>query len=119
MLRLSAAVLCIARAYAALNATEDGTKLTLSNERLVASVEKASGAINKLLLDGQDLLGPRSGNTGIGPYLDCYCTTNGNGAYTPGRIAPVYKLLQGTDASNTSWGGIVMSETYPVSYTHL
>lgn len=113
MLRASALALWATTALAALNATEDTARLTLSNDRLFASVQKSSGAIDQLRLDGQDLLGARSGNTGIGPYLDCYCTTTGNGAYTPGRIAPSYKLLQGTDAGNTSWGGIVLSETYP------
>jgi rhamnogalacturonan endolyase len=111
MLRMYAIALCLTKALAALNATENPSRLTISNDRLFASVQKSSGAIDQLTLDGQDLLGTRSGNTGIGPYLDCYCTPSG--AYTPGRIAPVYKLLQGTDVSNTTWGGIVMSETYP------
>lgn len=96
---------------ALLNASETSLRLTLANDRLTASVEKASGAIDLLTLDGQDLLGVRNGSTGIGPYLDCYCIPSG--AYTPGRIAPTYQLLNGTDASGTSWGGMVMSETYP------
>jgi rhamnogalacturonan endolyase len=110
-------------ALAALNATEDATKLVLSNDRLYASVNKSTGAIDRLQLDGQDLLGgPASvtptpggatgnGNYGIGPYLDCYCIPSG--FYTPGGIAPKYKLFKGIDSTNTAYGGVVMSETYP------
>ncbi|KAH8596229.1 polysaccharide lyase family 4 protein [Bisporella sp. PMI_857] len=94
-----------------LNATENTTQLTLSNSRLSATVSKAGGAITSLTLDGQNLLGTRSGSTGIGPYLDCYCTPSG--FYTPGSIAPSYKLITGTDSTNTAYGGIIMSEVYP------
>ncbi|EON67689.1 hypothetical protein W97_06832 [Coniosporium apollinis CBS 100218] len=109
-------------AFAFLNATEDSVRLVLANDRLYSSVNKSTGAIDQLLLDGQDLLGARNyvtptpggagaGNNGIGPYLDCYCTPSG--FYTPGSIAPRYKLIKGVDSTNTAYGGIVMSETYP------
>jgi rhamnogalacturonan endolyase len=103
----------IASAQAFLNISESSARLTLANDRLVASVEKASGAIDLLTLDGQNLLGVRNGSTGLGPYLDCYCIPSG--AYTPGRIAPKYKSLGGTDSNGVAWGGIVMSETYPLT----
>ncbi|PVH78527.1 polysaccharide lyase family 4 protein [Cadophora sp. DSE1049] len=103
--------LLISCTTALLNATETTTQLTLANDRLSATVNKAGGYISTLTLDGQDLLGPKSGSTGIGPYLDCYCTPSG--FYTPGNIAPKYKLLKGVDSTNTPYGGVVMSEVYP------
>lgn len=115
--------LLLAPATAILNATEDSRQLVLSNDRLHAAVNKSTGAIDVLSLDGQDLLGDLnyvmptpggatgSGNSGIGPYLDCYCIPSGS--YTPGSIDPKYKLINGTDSTNTPFGGIVMSETYP------
>jgi len=108
---------------AALNANESPTRLTLANDRIFASVNKSTGAIDILTLDLQNLLGEYSyeeptpggatgsGNSGIGPYLDCYCTPKGS--YTPGSIDPEYRLLNGTDRTGTAWGGIVMSEVYP------
>jgi rhamnogalacturonan endolyase len=106
-----------------LNATQDNTQLILANDRLYAAVNKSTGAIYALSLDGQDLLGTLnyvtptpggatgSGNSGIGPYLDCYCIPSGS--YTPGSIDPKYQLISGIDSTNTAYGGIVMSETYP------
>lgn len=105
--------------------TQDSTQLTLTNDRLVASVNKKTGAIYYLKLDGQDLLGDLiyvtptpggatgSGNSGIGPYLDCYCIPSGS--YTPGSIAPKYELFNGIDSTGTKYGGIVMNETYPAT----
>ncbi len=103
--------LFLSRATAVLNATETSTQYVLANDRLFAAVTKSTGAISTLTLDGQDLLGPKSGSTGIGPYLDCYCIPSG--FYTPGSIAPKYQLISGVDSTNTPYGGIVMSETYP------
>lgn len=96
---------------ALLRADESATRLTLSNDRLTASVIKDGGLIDILTLDGQDLLGPRNESIGVGPYLDCYCTPSG--FYTPGSIAPTYSLLHGIDSTGVSWGGIVLSEIYP------
>ncbi|KAH7075918.1 polysaccharide lyase-like protein family 4 [Paraphoma chrysanthemicola] len=99
------------RAWAYLNATETNSSITLSNERLVASVSKSRGSINVLKLDGQNLLGTENGNTGIGPYLDCYCTPSG--FWTPGRgSSATYKLYQGKDSTGKQYGGISMGETY-------
>jgi rhamnogalacturonan endolyase len=109
--------------FAALTATEDASKLDLSNERLYASVNKSTGAIGELTLDGQDLLDSASsetptleGTTGnrhssIGLYLDCYCIPSGS--FTPGGIAPRYKLFKGVDSTKVVYRGVVMSETYP------
>jgi rhamnogalacturonan endolyase len=101
-------------AVAVLTATETTAQYILANDRLYAAVNKTTGSVQNLVLDGQDLLGvvtSGSGKSGYGPYLDCYCVPSG--FYTPGFIAPRYKLLQGQDSSKTAWGGIVMSETYP------
>lgn len=59
---------------ALLNATETSSVLSISNERLYAAVDKKTGVMSTLTLDGQNLLGTRSGSVGIGPYLDCYCS---------------------------------------------
>ncbi len=114
---------CLTAVSAALIANETSTYLLIANDRLVASVNKSTGAIDYLTLDGQDLLGSRAyipetpggstgnGQYGIGPYLDCYCIPSGS--YTPGHLAPTYQLYQGVDTSNVAYGGILMSETYP------
>lgn len=72
----TAALLLSSTTSALFSATENNSSLTISNDRLVASVSKTRGYINVLKLDGQNLLGTEdaSGNTGIGPYLDCYCS---------------------------------------------
>jgi len=69
----AAALLLSSTTWAYLNATETNSSITLANERLVASVSKTRGYVNVLKLDGQNLLGTENGNTGVGPYLDCYC----------------------------------------------
>ncbi|KAH6893282.1 family 4 polysaccharide lyase [Thelonectria olida] len=97
-------------AVAKLVANETDTALVISNDRLYAAVEKASGAIVTLSLDGQNLLGTRSGSTGLGPYLDCYCTPSG--FWTPGSVSPSYKLFKGKDSTGTAYGGVMMSDTY-------
>lgn len=95
---------------AKLDANETDTQLIIANDRLYAAVGKTGGAIVKLTLDGQDLLGPKSGSTGIGPYLDCYCTPSG--FWTPGSQDPNFELYSGTDSTGTAYGGIKMSDTY-------
>ncbi|PSN61322.1 rhamnogalacturonan lyase [Corynespora cassiicola Philippines] len=99
------ALLLVPQAWAILNATEDASRLVISNDRLYAAVDKRTGAINALTLDGQNMLG-----TGTGPYLDCYCTPSG--FYTPGRNGATFKLFKGNDSTGTSYGGISMGETY-------
>ncbi|KAF2094297.1 polysaccharide lyase family 4 protein [Rhizodiscina lignyota] len=111
--------------FAFLNATESSVELILQNDRLYASVNKSTGAIGHLRLDDQDLLGTLnyvkptpggstgSGNSGNGPYLDCYCTPPGS--YTPGSIAPEYHLYRGKDSHGVSYGGVSMGESYPDS----
>lgn len=110
-------------ALATLNAIETSGLLILENERLYVAVNKSVGVVTNLFLDSQNLLGTGgfeqptpggstgSGDTGIGPYLDCYCIPSGS--YTPGSIDPYYKLIQGEDSTGTKYGGIVMGEVYP------
>ncbi|EEU44392.1 polysaccharide lyase family 4 [Fusarium vanettenii 77-13-4] len=95
---------------AALKATESDTELVISNDRLYAAVQKPGGSIVKLTLDGTNLLGTRSGSTGQGPYLDCYCTPKG--FWTPGTMTPKYKLFKGKDSSGKDYGGIMMADTF-------
>lgn len=105
---------CLSRwASAFLNATETSDQLIIANDRLYASVEKSLGAVVTLTLDGQNLLGTKSGNTGIGPYLDCYCIPSG--FWTPGRTNPTYELYADTDSTGTKYGGIRMSDIYPAT----
>lgn len=71
----------VSRVVALLNATETSVDFVLANDRLYAAINKTSGAIYKLTLDDQDLLGGydyvpntpggSSGNGvyGVGPYL--------------------------------------------------
>lgn len=109
-------------AHGTLIANQTDSYLLLANDRLVTSVSKSSGAITFLQLDGQNLLGASTstvvtpggatgnGVSGIGPYLDCYCTPSGS--YTPGSHNATYTLYQGIDSSNVSYGGISMSQIY-------
>jgi rhamnogalacturonan endolyase len=94
---------------AKITASQNTTHYTLSNTRLAVAVAKSNGHIVDLTLDGQDLLGPVSGNTGKGPYLDCSCIPSG--FWTPGGTAEL-TLLNGTDSSGTGYAGIIMSDTY-------
>ncbi|KAI0022748.1 rhamnogalacturonate lyase [Xylariomycetidae sp. FL0641] len=96
-------------ACAKLTATQDAVQLTLENDRLSAIVAKASGKIETLTLDGQDLLGPSSDSEGV-LYTDCYCTPDG--FWTPGTSQPDFELYSGTDLTGTDYGGIRMSDTY-------
>lgn len=116
-------LMLLSHVQAALNATESSARIILANDRLTAFFNKSTGAIDYLTLDDQDLLGTAnfetpipggstgSGNSGIGPYLDCYCIPSGS--YTPGGENAVYKLIVGTDSSGTTYGGVVMSDVYP------
>ncbi|KAI0014450.1 polysaccharide lyase family 4 protein [Xylariaceae sp. FL0662B] len=97
------------RVFATVIAREDESQLVIENDRLYTRVDKASGAIDALVLDGQNLLGTRSGSTGV-LYLDCYCTPNG--FWTPGSTQPTYELYSGADSTGTSYGGIKLSDTY-------
>ncbi|KAL1626446.1 hypothetical protein SLS56_006850 [Neofusicoccum ribis] len=98
---------------AALNVNETSTNIIIENDRLYLALDKSKGVIVDLALDEQDLLGPVSGSTGIGPYLDCYCTPSG--FYTPGSIAPQYQIFQDVDSAGVPYAGVVMGETYPAT----
>ncbi|KAL4993983.1 galactose mutarotase-like domain-containing protein [Aspergillus recurvatus] len=92
---------------AALTTTSNSTHYTISNSRFSVAVAKSNGQVVDANLDGQDLLGPLSGNSGKGPYLDCSCTPDG--FWTPGAEPT---LVNGTDSSGTPYVGIVMTDTY-------
>ncbi|KAJ5649731.1 Glycoside hydrolase-type carbohydrate-binding [Penicillium longicatenatum] len=95
---------------AALHVAQNETYITLANDRLTAVLQKSVGQIVDLSLDGQDLLGPKSGSTGIGPYLDCYCIPSG--FYTAGATTPSMEVVQGTDSTGTKYGGMILTDTY-------
>ena len=98
-------------AGATLNITQDDTTIALSNDRLMAILNRNNGQVVDLYLDEQDLLGQQSGSTGIGPYLDCYCIPSG--FYTPGSTgAQSIEVVQGSDSTETKYGGIIMTDTY-------
>jgi rhamnogalacturonan endolyase len=98
-------------ATAALNVLESDSTITLANDRLTTILNRSNGKMVEVYLDGQDLLGPASGSTGVGPYLDCYCIPSG--FYTPGSTgAPDIKVVQDTDSTGTKYGGMIMTDTY-------
>jgi rhamnogalacturonan endolyase len=107
--KLVAVTAIFTKTSALLNATETSTHFILQNDRLSVSVAKANGQVVRLFLDAQDLLGPVSGNSGKGPYLDCNCISSG--FWTPGGTAK-FQLFKGTDSTGTSYGGVVMGDTY-------
>ncbi|KAI1355763.1 rhamnogalacturonate lyase [Xylaria sp. FL0043] len=92
-----------------LNATQTSSQFVLQNDRLYVAVDKSSGQVVDVVLDTQDLLGPISGNTGKGPYVDCSCVPSGS--WTPGGTAK-FQLIKGTDSTGTPYGGVRMSDTY-------
>lgn len=100
----------LTNALASLDLTQNKTSITLGNDRLTAVLSRESGQIVDLSLDGKDLLGPKSGSTGVGPYLDCYCIPSG--FYTAGSTAPITKAVQGIDSTGTKYGGLILTDTY-------
>ncbi|BAE60367.1 unnamed protein product [Aspergillus oryzae RIB40] len=107
---LGVASACASVASAALKVTEDNSTITLANDRLTSTFAKDKGRVSELFLDGQDLLGPISGNTGVGPYLDCYCIPSG--FYTAGSTDPRLEVVQGTDSTGTKYAGVILNDTY-------
>lgn len=103
LLAAGIAAVLIAAATASFNATETTTQIVLRNERLHVALDKKSGQMTEVALDGQDLTG-----SGKGPYLDCHCTPDGFWAPGPGKA----RLIQGVDSEGKQYGGIVVSDTY-------
>ncbi|PYH96645.1 rhamnogalacturonate lyase B [Aspergillus ellipticus CBS 707.79] len=101
---------------ATLMTSQNGSTITLANDRITALFAKDEGRVVDLYLDDQDLLGPQSGDTGFGPYLDCYCIPSG--FYTPGSTNSSLRLVNGTDSTGTVYGGVIMDETYPATGQH-
>ncbi|KAJ5490700.1 rhamnogalacturonate lyase B [Penicillium diatomitis] len=95
---------------AALHVSQNDSAIVIANDRLSAVVRKSQGQVEELFLDWQDLLGPKSGSTGIGPYLDCYCIPSG--FYTAGATQPVTEVVRGVDATGTAYAGIIMTDIY-------
>ena len=89
---------------ATVKTSEDNSTISISNDRLSFSVNKTSGSISKLLLDGQNILG-----TGQGPYLDCHFTNEG--FWQPGNDA-TYKVFEGSDGTGKAYSGAVMSQGF-------
>jgi hypothetical protein len=56
--------------------------------------------------------GNAAGRNGIGSYLDCHCVPSGS--HTPGKHA-TFKLYKGSDSTGVKYGGVVMSEVYPLT----
>lgn len=101
----------LASATAALDVVKSDTTIILENDRLKTILDKSTGHMVDVSLDGQDLLGPQSGSTGIGPYLDCYCVPSG--FYRPGSAGvPTLEVVQGTDSTGTEYGGMIMTDIY-------
>ncbi|KAK1147163.1 hypothetical protein N8T08_001902 [Aspergillus melleus] len=100
-----------ATALARLQTGENSTHISLNNNHLSVTLTKSSGQIIDLSLDGQDLLGPTSGNSGKGPYLDCSCVPSG--FWTPGGSDKAdVQLINGTDSEGVAYGGLIMTDTY-------
>jgi rhamnogalacturonan endolyase len=95
---------------AALHVSQNDTTITVANDRLTAVLRRSAGQIVDLSLDGQDLLGPQAGSTGIGPYLDCYCIPSGS--YTAGATTPSTEVVQGVDSRGTKYAGMILTDTY-------
>ncbi|KAI0528094.1 polysaccharide lyase family 4 protein [Xylaria bambusicola] len=107
--KLLALAALLKASVAFLTATETSSQFLLQNDRLKVAVDKKNGQVVDVVLDREDLLGPVSGNSGKGPYVDCSCIPSG--FWTPGSTAK-YKLIKGTDSTGTPYGGVRMSDTY-------
>lgn len=107
--KLLALAVLLKASVAFLNATESTSQFVLQNDRLYLAVDKSNGQVVDVVLDDQDLLGPVSGSTGKGPYVDCSCVPSGS--WTPGGTAK-FQLIKGTDSTGTPYGGVRMSDTY-------
>jgi rhamnogalacturonan endolyase len=111
-------------ALAVITTSETASRINIANDRLSFSVSKKTGWIDNLSLDHQDLLGTKAhedptpggptgnGNSGYGPYLDCYCVTKG--FYTPGKRA-TYRLIRGKDSGGVDYAASIMSDRHPDS----
>lgn len=106
---LAVLAVLFSQSIALLDAVENATHYLLQNDHLHVAVDKANGQVVDLSLDSQDLLGPVSGNTGKGPYLDCSCIPAG--FWQPGSTAK-FELFKGVDSTGTPYGGVVMGDTY-------
>ncbi|KAF3908756.1 hypothetical protein ABW21_db0201177 [Orbilia brochopaga] len=96
--------------FGAVNAAQNATSITISNDFLNIYFDKSRGYITKLKLGNQDLLG-----TGQGLYLDCVCVPSGGvtpGSFTPGGSGATFELFQGLDQLKVPYAGVRMSHDY-------
>jgi rhamnogalacturonan endolyase len=99
-------------AQAILTANETASTITLSNARLRFELEKASGYMTTVALDGLNLLGDRIVPTdAIGPYLDGIFTSKQK-VVSVGKGA-AYTVLQGKDSAGVGYGGVVITQDAP------
>jgi len=99
-------------ALALLTANETATSITLENDRIKFGLEKSSGYMTTVNLDGVNLLGERITSTNaIGPYLDGIFSADqklvsvGSGG--------TYSVIQGTDTGGVKWAGVVITNDSP------
>lgn len=102
----------ITTSQSVITSNENATHITLSNSGLDVALAKSHGRIVDVLLEGQDLLGPVSGSSGLGPYLDCSCVPTG--FWTPGATSKL-QLIEGVDSTDTEYAGVIMSDTHAAS----
>jgi len=84
-------------AFAVITASESITAISVSNARLAFSINKSAGTIDRLSLDGQDLLG-----SGGRLYLDCHCDS---GYWNGGS----FQLYRGSDQAGVAYAGVRIS----------
>ncbi|KAJ7833123.1 galactose mutarotase-like domain-containing protein [Mycena olivaceomarginata] len=86
------------------------------------TIDKTSGILGHIHLDGQDLQGPQSNTSGRG-YYECHCVpmgyevpasdifhiaTDGNATFT---------LTKGVDVTLTPYAGVFMQQVLPIGHT--
>lgn len=109
VLKAAALATLFSQTAAILRAVETASQYVLENDRLHVAVDKSNGQVVEVVLDDQDMLGPVSGNSGKGPYVDCSCVPSG--FWTPGGTAR-FELYTGEDSTGTPYGGVRMEDTY-------
>jgi rhamnogalacturonan endolyase len=111
-------------ALAVIKTSDTASRISIENDQFSISINKKTGWIDGLTLDHQDLLGGNiheepvpggptgNGNSGYGPYLDCYCVTKG--FYTPGKHA-TFQLIRGKDSDGVEYAASIMADRHPES----
>ncbi|KAL7415871.1 galactose mutarotase-like domain-containing protein [Mrakia frigida] len=102
-------------ALAAVGSENTTTTISIYNDRLLVSINKANGAVNKLNFDNTSLLGVPSGS--IGKW---YFDVQGVPAVAPAtsryyeigtsKVAK-FEVVSGKDSKGFAWIGVIMTET--------